>query len=161
MRRDERGMGKIEVEIERIALVGRDHQGRIQAHLHRNGEVARTAFGSLDLNLAGRNRRARRAGKSGLRISGHGQGHVSRISANGQRGPRIGTGWNWNVPENFPSWSNCTRLIIGAGVGAVNTVSGEPPPCGVREMLTTFTPMVAQSSVDPSCIRRASLPFWL
>jgi hypothetical protein len=43
-------------------------------------------------------------------------------------------------------------LIIGAGVGAVYTVTAAPPPCGVSEMDITLTPTVAQSSDEASLI---------
>ena len=39
---------------------------------------------------------------------------------------------------------------MGAGVGAVYTVTGAPPPCGTSAMLSTLTPMTAQSSLEAS-----------
>src|SRR5471032_1468279 len=50
--------------------------------------------------------------------------------------------------------------MIGAGVGAVYTVTGVPPPWGVKEMESTLTPMVAQSSVEASLTVVVSVPFW-
>src|SRR6266480_673295 len=47
---------------------------------------------------------------------------------------------------------------MGAGVGAVYTVTGAPPPCGVREMPRILTPMVAQSSEEASLTTRGTLP---
>src|SRR5438876_2883404 len=46
--------------------------------------------------------------------------------------------------------SSSARLIMGAGVGAVYTVTLPPPPCGTNAIDRTLTPMVAQSSVDAS-----------
>src|SRR5579883_130793 len=50
---------------------------------------------------------------------------------------------------------------MGAGEGAVNTVTAGPPPCGFREMLNTFTPITAQSSVEASCIITFTFPVWV
>src|SRR5665213_2255521 len=45
----------------------------------------------------------------------------------------------------------------GAGEGAVYTVTLAPPPCGTRAMLSTLTPMVAQSSEEASLIAIGTL----
>src|SRR5580700_8013533 len=45
----------------------------------------------------------------------------------------------------------------GAGEGAVYTVTLVPPPCGTRAILSTLTPMVAQSSEDASLITIGTL----
>src|SRR5271157_553781 len=39
-------------------------------------------------------------------------------------------------------------------------VTSLPPPCGVRETDRTRTPMVAQSSVEASLMKRLTVPFW-
>jgi hypothetical protein len=48
---------------------------------------------------------------------------------------------------------------MGVGVEAVKTVMGEPPPWGVSATLRTLTPIVAQSSLEASCITNATVPF--
>jgi hypothetical protein len=47
--------------------------------------------------------------------------------------------------------------MVGAGLGAVHTVTALPPPCGTSAMLSNFTPMVAQSSEGASLTIRDML----
>ena len=47
---------------------------------------------------------------------------------------------------------------MGAGVGAVYTVTLPPPPCGTSAIDSTLTPMVAQSSDDASLNSIETLP---
>src|ERR1700723_255797 len=54
------------------------------------------------------------------------------------------------LPRISAIWSSSARLTVGAGEGAVYTVTLPPPPCGTKAMERTFTPMVAQSSVEAS-----------
>jgi hypothetical protein len=48
--------------------------------------------------------------------------------------------------------------MVGTELPAVNTLTGLLPPCGTREMLRIFTPIVAQSSVDASLTIMFRLP---
>src|SRR6266403_998179 len=62
------------------------------------------------------------------------------------------------LPRISPSWSSCSRFTHGAGLGADHTVTALPPPCGTSAMLSSFTPIVAQSSEDASLIVSGMVP---
>src|SRR5712671_1398100 len=62
------------------------------------------------------------------------------------------------LPRISPSWSSCSRFTYGAGLGADHTVAALPPPCGTSAMLSSFTPIVAQSSEDASLIVSGMVP---
>src|SRR5262249_10316183 len=55
---------------------------------------------------------------------------------------------------------SCSRFTKGGVLPAVNTVTGAPPPCGVKAMLITLTPIVPQSSDESSLTRTDRLPVW-
>ena len=80
----EGGMREIELQVERVVLIGGDHQRRNESHSDGHGEIRRRAFGVLYLNLIRRDRRPGRRGEARLRIGSHHQRHIAGIGADGQ-----------------------------------------------------------------------------
>ena len=114
---DERRVGKIELQVERVVLTRADGQRGVKGDVHGHGEVAARALLALDMDVAGRDAGSGGERKAAFGVCGDRQQQVTGIGADGEHRPGIGADRHAHIAEDLAQLIQLLEIHVRRGGG--------------------------------------------